>query len=231
MGGTVVEVLSMSEIWGYLREDAASVSKAGVDKATGLHRTSLKEYLRVIFPDTDDWVHNKCLPKDRNDDRRMIRPDYRSESLNRIVEFDGLPHFQYPSLITDLEKTEYYQRMRYKVVRIPYFIQLTNVAVKILFGKDVEHELFDGSYPSLNLPGKWMPSHICPLGLMRMALEFVRFPDQYQVNKTAMMKISEYTGWRNLDGLYQDFRRRYPNGIEDPSKLLTVVKSCKISIG
>lgn len=35
--------------WGFLRETTALAKKAGIDKATGLHRTGLEEYLKVFF--------------------------------------------------------------------------------------------------------------------------------------------------------------------------------------
>ena len=216
--------------WGYLREDADDARKAGFDTVTGLHRTGLDEYLRVIFPDVHDWVHDKGLPKARNVENRKIRPDYRSESKNLIVEFDGLPHFQYPAVIADLEKTKYYQSIKYQVVRIPYFIQLTKGAVKSYFDVDVTDDLFDITYPSLTGDGKWMPSHICPLGLMRMALEFVRFPDQYQVNKDAMSAATSYTGSGNLDCLYLDFKNRFKGGISDPTELLSAVISSRLGM-
>lgn len=37
--------------WGFLRETSELATKAGKDKDTGLHRTGLDDYLKVIFPD------------------------------------------------------------------------------------------------------------------------------------------------------------------------------------
>ena len=217
--------------WGYLRETTTAARNAGVDPSTGLCRTGLNEYLQVIFPDVVDWVHDKGLPKERNVEQQRIRPDYRSESRNLIVEFDGIQHFLYPNVVlADFEKTKYYQSIRYEVVRIPYFIQLTKEAVKKIFDVTVAKELFDIQYPSLTGRGKWMPSHICPLGLIRMALEFVRFQDQYQVNKCAMEKMNEYSGVENLDGLYIDFKHRFKDGIRNPAELLSTVINCRLNI-
>jgi hypothetical protein len=36
--------------WGFLRETSELAKKAGKDKDTGLHRTGLEDYLKVIFP-------------------------------------------------------------------------------------------------------------------------------------------------------------------------------------
>lgn len=51
----------IKEKWGFLRETTEAAIKAGIDRGTGLHRTGLNEYLKVIFPDIDDWVHDKAL--------------------------------------------------------------------------------------------------------------------------------------------------------------------------
>ena len=112
--------------WGFLRETSEQAKKAGIDKDTGIHRTGLDEYLKLIFPKTDDWIHDKMIGKVDGVLYRS-RPDYRSESLKIIIEFDGLPHYQKPDIILkDERNTKLYESFGYKVVRIPYFIQFTN---------------------------------------------------------------------------------------------------------
>jgi hypothetical protein len=168
--------------WGFLRETAELAMKAGKDKDTGLHRTGLKDYLKVIFPKTRDWLHDKALGEVNGKPYRS-RPDYRSEQLKIIVEFDGLPHYTKPDIIEkDYRLTELYTQLGYKVVRIPYFIQLTNKAVKTLFGVDVNEALFDETIPSLGIRGLNTPAYLCPAGLKRMAAEFKKIPEQYKIN-------------------------------------------------
>ncbi|ASB50399.1 DUF559 domain-containing protein [Alkalitalea saponilacus] len=172
--------------WGFLRETNDKAQKAGIDKDTGYHRTGLEDYLKVIFPKTDDWLHDKALGKIDGTMYRC-RPDYRSEELKLIVEFDGLPHYTNPDIIEkDLINTELYASFGYKVVRIPYFIQLTNEAVKTLFDIEVSEDLFDGIIPSLGIKGRNTPAYLCPAGIERMANEFKEFPDQYQTNIEAL---------------------------------------------
>lgn len=179
-------------VYGYLRETKELAIKAGISE-DGLPRTGLDEYLSIIFPEVNDWVHDKAICKDcRN------RPDYRSEKLKLIIEFDGLPHYQNPDIIIkDKINTEKYQTLGYKVVRIPYFIQLTNKAVKQLFDRDVDFPLFDVNFPSLNVEGRCTPAYLCPLGIERMAKEFKLFPDQL---KTNLEKLKNYNN-ENLTGL------------------------------
>lgn len=168
--------------WGFLREDADKAKKAGIDEATGLHRTGLEDYLRVIFPKTNDWIHDRALGE-INGNRYRIRPDYRSETLKTIIEFDGLQHYTNPSIIeSDIKNTEIYTGLGYRVVRIPYFIQLTRNAVKVLFGVEISEELFDEAIPSLSAIGRNSPAYLCPAGVKRMAEEFQKFPEQYKTN-------------------------------------------------
>ena len=172
----------MDEKWGFLREHSSKAN--GKDPLTGLHRTGLDEYLSVIFPNTNDWIHDKAFGIHKDGENHKIRPDYRSDGLKLIVEFDGLPHYQDPAvIIKDDKNTEMYRQNGYKVVRIPYFIQLTNDAVEKLFGVKVGEHLFKVSYPSLGGTDlKHNPSCLCPEGLKRMAREFKNFPEQYEVN-------------------------------------------------
>lgn len=168
--------------FGFLRETAALAKKAGKDKDTGLHRTGLEDYLKIIFPNVNDWIHDKALGEVDGVKYRS-RPDYRSEKLKLIIEFDGLQHYTKPDIIEkDYLLTELYEKLGYKVVRIPYFIQLTNKAVKNLFGIDVSEKLFDEKYPSLGIKGLNTPAYLCPAGVKRMAEEFKKFPEQYKTN-------------------------------------------------
>jgi hypothetical protein len=168
--------------WGFLRETAELAKKAGKDKDTGLHRTGLEDYLKVIFPKISDWIHDKALGE-VNETKYLSRPDYRSEQLKLIIEFDGLQHYTKPDIIEkDYRLTEVYTQLGYKVVRIPYFIQLTKKAVKTLFSIDMQDDLFDESIPSLGIQGLNTPAYLCPAGVKRMAQEFKRFPEQYITN-------------------------------------------------
>jgi hypothetical protein len=179
-----IEELMKKEKWGFLRETNAMAAKAGNDKDTGLHRTGLEDYLKVIFPKIDDWVHDKAIEGlSVNGKKCKIRPDYRSEKLKLIIEFDGIQHYTKPDIIEkDKNNNKIYSGLGYKVVRIPYFIQLSNKAVKTLFGVDLEEDLFNEKIPSLGIKGQNTPAYLCPAGLKRMAEEFRKFPEQHKTN-------------------------------------------------
>ena len=168
---------------GFLREDKEKALKAGLDPDFKLKRSGLDEYLKFIFPETNDWVHDKSM-KDINKLVSRKRPDYRSESLKLIVEFDGLPHYQSPKqIIKDKENTLLYESLGYKVIRIPYFIQLTQEAIKILFNKEVNHEYaFPNDIPSLGINSEATPAYLCYDGIQKMKEDFQKFPSQYNLN-------------------------------------------------
>lgn len=177
--------------WGFLRETKIMAEKAGIDMDTGLHRTGLEDYLKIIYPNINDWIHDKALGKINGVSYRS-RPDYRSEYLKLIIEFDGLPHYTNPDIIeNDTKNTNLYTGFGYKVVRIPYFIQLTNKVVETLFGVKISENLFDGIVPSLGIKGRNTPAYLCPAGIQRMAEEFKKFPDQYLTNIDALKKHND----------------------------------------
>ena len=187
---------------GFLRESSSSCDEQshGSDPF-GIGYSGLDEYLKVIFPDTCDWVHDKTIPDAFVDGIRVrTRPDYRSESLKLIVEFDGLLHYQNPEkIVSDMKATRNYRLLGYRVVRIPYFLQLTEHAVERLFGvHDGSGVLFREGVPSFGLSWKNTPAYLCPLGVQRMAKEFLEFgTDQLDAN----LKVLEESGDDNLTGL------------------------------
>lgn len=192
----------MKEVkFGFLRETEEDAIKAGIDKNTGIKRTGLEKYLEIIFPNVKDWEHDKPLYFwDENNKKHFYRPDYRSENLKMIIEFDGLPHYQNPDIILkDEEKNEIFKELGYKVIRIPYFIQLSNKVVKKLFNVDVKEKLFDENIPSLNIESRNTPAYLCPMGIRRMAIDFLdKSTEQLNVNIEYLQKICDEHKYKTL---------------------------------
>ena len=183
--------MELHEKWGYLRETKEMAEKAGLDPDTGLHRTGLEEYLAVIFPDVTDWVHDKTIPNLPEGIKCRKRPDYRSESLKLIIEFDGVQHFESPRQIQeDIKTTKLYESFGYRVVRIPFFIQLTNVAVLEMFNVNVEEQLFNPSIASMGIKGA-NPATVCYAGIQRMAEYFICHPEQYLTNLNYLKSFND----------------------------------------
>lgn len=190
----------MKNNWGFLRETRTKAY--GKDNDTGLHSTGLEDYLAVIFKDIkeEEWIHDKAFGIHKGV-KYNIRPDYRSEKLLLIIEFDGLPHYQNPDVIKkDKVNQKIYEDNGYKVIRIPYFIQLTNEVVKQLFNVEVKEELFPQDIPSMGIKGRNTPAYCCPAGLFRMAEEIKKFPQQMKVNIDALIKANDelLTGYSML---------------------------------
>ncbi len=185
----------MGNKWGFLRETREKAKAEGIDKDTGYFRTGLEDYLAVIFPEINeqDWIHNKSFGK-HNGNNYQIKPDYRCNILSLIVEFDGLQHYKNPVTIArDSVNQTIYEGNGYKVVRIPYFIQLTNEVVKQLFGVDVNEPLFPENLPSMGPLGRNTPAFCCPAGLFRMANELKQFPQQMEINIKALENANNET--------------------------------------
>lgn len=178
--------------WGYLRE--TKVKAKGYDEDTGYPRTCMGDYLKVIFPEVDDWIHDSVVPNLLNEDGTKCtkRPDFRSEQLKTIIEIDDPEHYKFPNKIDkDKEKDEIFSKAGYKIVRIPYFIQLSNNAVKVLFDRVVEEPLFNESIPSMGIKGNNCPACLTHAGIVRMAKEFKLFPAQYETNINYLKSLND----------------------------------------
>jgi hypothetical protein len=103
------------------------------------------------------------------------RPDYRNDELKLIVEFDGYAHYTTAKgVLDDVLKDELYTGSGYRVVRIPYFVQLSTETVKSLF--DIDYD-FEQKYPPGFVDRKCvLPADFCTLGLKRFLCDFRKLP-------------------------------------------------------
>lgn len=200
--------------WGYLREHSTIALAEGNDPITHLPRTGLDQYLKVIFPKTNDWKYNEKIPKAEVPTEigyRKFTPDYRSKSLKIIVEFDGIPHYKYYNEDNEEtnEKQQYYFSLGYKVVRIPYFIQLTTKVVSQLFNLEIKDELCDASLTSLTPFLKNTPPYLSGHGIIRMASEYHKFPEQFALNIQYLKKLNDekHTGAKLLEMIYNNIEK------------------------
>ncbi len=172
--------MTKNKHFGYVRETREMAAKAAKSNPTTVF-TALEDYLEAIFPGRT-WIHDKQFGK-RGGKTYRLRPDFLCEEEKLIVEFDGLQHYTNPvNIRKDRDNQAIYEHFGYKVVRIPYFIQLTKAVVKEMFGVDVAHDLASPLLPSMSIKWNNTPAFCCPAGVERMAREFLRFPEQYAVN-------------------------------------------------
>ena len=190
-------------MFGFLRETQEKADKDNRRKNKhNITKTGLDTYLKEIFPNITDWIHDKPIPNTK----RSFRPDYRSETLKMVIDFDGLPHYQNPArILTDKKRHEFFKSLGYIHITIPFFIQLTNKAIKTLFNVEITKQLFDDTIPSLYEEDGCTPAFLCPSGIKRMAEEFKQFPEQYKINMEQMKKQSLYlTRWDLLEKEYEN---------------------------
>ena len=200
--------------WGYLRE--AREQAKGYDADNGLSRTALIDYLLAIFPETkeEDWIHCGKLDNIPEKQRRDFEPDYRNEELKLIVEFDGTDHYKnVKNIKRDADRNNFYKKYGYKVVRIPYFIQLTKTVIKQMFGVDMQEEMFPEGVGSMGPNGDYAkegntPAFIPRQGIIRMARDFKDYPEQYEANMNDMKKYpnQEYVEWELLEKEYNKLK-------------------------
>jgi len=104
-----------------------------------LTEEKLEHYLNFIFSE-NKWIRDKIVLNSG----LKYRPDYYCKELNLIVEFDGdcfgyKGHYSSIEVIyKDLKKDKRYNEMGIKVIRIPYFVQMSSLVIKNLFKKDIE---------------------------------------------------------------------------------------------
>ena len=142
-----------------------------------------------------DFIRNKKVP---NSDV-LFRPDFRNDEIRLIVEFDGPRHYtQAKTCITDVERDELYTSMGYKVVRIPYYLQLETRTLKLLFNLDYEMEQ---DYPhGFNEKGVVLPSDFCYLGTLRFNEEIKTISKSFpcivdEIKETLKVKASIKENW------------------------------------
>lgn len=169
--------------WKYLRETNAKYFDIS-------RNTSLCDYLSAIFPHSD-FVYNTSVPKEiiqcRNSNAkyRRYRPDARCENLNLIVEFDGVNHYQDTEVVlADYDRDIYFTDLGYRVVRIPYWIQLSNDLIHHLFNISVKEPMCDliYSFYDSKSPISICPGNMCKAGQVRFITEFTKLPKNLQKN-------------------------------------------------
>ena len=138
-------------------------------KSKYLTEESLGEFLRVIYPNYD-WVHDQKFRAEIESEEKTynFRPDYCCHELRLCVEFDGPDHFTKASVIQADRNKDYtlIEKIGYKVIRVPYFIQLNTEGIKILFNKDVKIDYgFNHGFIS---KGVTLPADFCEQGAWKL---------------------------------------------------------------
>lgn len=131
-----------------------------------LTEDSLGEILKLIYDEIP--IRDKAYPNHR------FRPDYRFEKEKVIVEFDGYRHYSVSSVILkDYRTTKLMEEDGYKVIRIPYFVQMSSEIIELLFGKTID---YNQTFPHGFIDkAALLPSDFCSLGVERFMNDLDRF--------------------------------------------------------
>lgn len=126
----------------------------------------LEELLKLIFPEVTDWLHDKKFLDTK------YRPDFRSDSLKLIIEFDGYQHYSKATAVfNDLYKNAVYEVAGYKVVRIPHFVQLETNSIKYYFDRDVDLPMVFKHGFRIPVDAGYPPASMCERGVWRFLKE------------------------------------------------------------
>ena len=140
------------------------------DKTSWLNEEKLGKALEIIYPN-EIFVRNKAVPKSKI----RKRPDFRCDNLKMIVEFDGYQHYtKVKEYYNDNEKDAAYIKIGYKIIRIPYFVQLSSDVIKHLFGVSIDYEqVFPHGF--IVDKNEVLPADFCSLGYKRFLSEVEQF--------------------------------------------------------
>lgn len=121
----------------------------------------------------EKFIHDKAVPNSNT----RLRPDYRSDDLMLIIEFDGYKHYNSSKVIlNDSIKNKVYINLGYTIIRIPYFIQLDKRIIELLFGDLVKDKSDFNNYPHGFIDkNALLPADFCILGMYRFMDDQVKF--------------------------------------------------------
>ena len=135
-----------------------------------LTEEKLGAVLALLFPDKL-WIRDQAIPNSGC----TWRPDYRCDELKLIVEFDGFQHYtKTKQIVKDYRKDHVFNNLGYKIIRIPYFVQLSKEMIKHYF--DIEIDEWD-HYPHGFIDKKAvLPEDYCLIGVERFLDNLCNLP-------------------------------------------------------
>jgi hypothetical protein len=131
-----------------------------------------------------EGICDKVFPDSR------FRPDFRSERTKLIIEFDGYSHYtNSKTIIRDREKDLLFRKSGYRVIRIPYFIQLDEKVMRDLFSEYVCSFRFTEYPHGFHDKKAVLPADFCSLGVQRFKTDLTRFSYvKYPILKSLLAK-------------------------------------------
>lgn len=210
--------------WGFLARTREEAQK--MEAQYGVHFTALIDYMKVIFPDIDDWEEERLesFGVDNKGKGLYFKPELISVSNHKHIvigehveiydEEGNLNGSTIPAKIAS-------HGARCEVFCIDYDTQLTNATVKQIFGVEVKEPLFDENTPTITQP--WVRNISQESAESRLKGKYVGDEKQYQVNFEAYKALYDNIGLskiivKKLFGLYD-----YEIGLNTNSKISILI--------
>ena len=158
---------------------------------TYLTEDSLGDHLKKIY--NVNFIHDRPFIG-------RFKPDFRNDNLKLIVEFDGDRHYTMAKFILrDALKDKQEEELGYKVVRWPYFVQMTSKTAKMLLGVDYDVKQ---EYPHGFVDAKCVcPADFCMLGIEKFIADMKKLSKgiQEDIIKSLETKIANARfGWQEI---------------------------------
>lgn len=111
---------------------------------------------------------------------RIRKPDWYSEKKKLLVEFDGPLHYTKSSIACrDCDQDRRAEQEGYRIIRIPYFIQLDDNAIKYFFNELTYDFSAFNTYPHGFIHSNVVfPADFCGFGIERYHVEFNDLPQR-----------------------------------------------------
>ena len=117
---------------------------------------------------------------------------FKLDSNTFIVEYDGDEHYRNSLKIkTDMEKDEVARKLGYRVIRIPYWIQIDSEMLNYYF--DINKKI-ERKFPHGFISTKIFPASFCEKGIERFHKELTNLPPNVknQVLQSLKERIEEH---------------------------------------
>jgi hypothetical protein len=135
-----------------------------------LTQSKLESALRELVG--NDWIGRE-LPVQGS--RKRWDMAFRTARETVVIEYDGDEHYRSALKIkADLAKDADAERLGFRVVRIPFWVQLDTATVHHYFGLDAE---VHSAFPHGFVTTPHLPASFCELGVRRFEREFDALPE------------------------------------------------------
>jgi hypothetical protein len=141
-----------------------------------LTQPKLEAALRAVVGDSA-WRGSEIYVLERGKHRWDMAYQWQDQLV--VVEFDGDEHYRHTLKIkTDRQKDEVARRSGHKVVRVPYWVQLTTETLQHFFGL---HADIDQNFAHGFITTKLFPASFCEQGIARFEEELAALPTAVRV--------------------------------------------------